>query len=95
MLSSQDGRDTAVEVARYTISAGQRVIHGQHVRGVVRLVDLPANGRGLRYLIEPDLTPPAELQAIVADHLAQAARWDAPPAEPLCLLNGIVEAKLR
>jgi hypothetical protein len=37
----------------------------------------------------------AELEAIVADYVEQAARSDAPPAAPLCLLNAIVEAKLR
>jgi hypothetical protein len=30
-----------VELASYTVSAGERVIHGQRVRGVVRLVDRP------------------------------------------------------
>ena len=84
-----------VELARYTISAGERVIYGQRVLGVVRLVDIPASGRGRRYVIERGLTSMAELEAIVADYLAQAARWDAPPAEPVCLLNRIVEARLR
>jgi len=95
MPSPRDGHDSDVEVARYTISAGERVIHRQHVQGGVRLVDLPASGRGRRYLIEPDLTSTAELDAIVADYQEQATRWDAPPAEPVCLLDGIVEAKLR
>jgi hypothetical protein len=30
-----------VELARYTVTAGERVIHGQRVLGVVRLVDDP------------------------------------------------------
>jgi hypothetical protein len=33
-----------IELARYTASAGQRVIHGEPVLGVVRLVDGPASG---------------------------------------------------
>ena len=33
-----------VELARYTITAGERVIYGQRIRGVVRLVDVPAQG---------------------------------------------------
>ena len=33
-----------VELARYTVGAGERVIYGQRVLGVVRLVDHPANG---------------------------------------------------
>ena len=31
-----------VELARYTVSAGERVIHGQRILGVVRLADNPA-----------------------------------------------------
>ena len=69
-----------VELGRYTISAGERVIYGQRVLGVVRLVDHPASGRGRRYVIERELTVMAELEAIVADYLEQAAIWDAIPA---------------
>jgi hypothetical protein len=76
-------------LARYTISASRRVIHGRRIRGLARLVDLPADGPGRLYVIEPDLTSTAELKAIVADYVEQAARWDAPPAEPLCPRDGI------
>ena len=76
-----------VELGRYTISAGERVIYGQRVLGVVRVVDVPAGGRGRRYIIERGLTSRAELEAIVADYLQQAAVWDAVPAEPVCLLE--------
>jgi hypothetical protein len=75
-----------VELARYTVSAGERIIHGQRVRGVVRLVDRPAHGRGRRYIIERELTVMAELEAIVADYLQQASTWDAIPAAGSCYL---------
>ena len=84
-----------VELARYTISAGERVIYGQRVLGVVRVVDVPASGRGRRYVIERELTSMAELEAIVADYVEQAARWDAIPAEPVCLIDSIAGTKLR
>ncbi len=71
-----------VELARYTISAGERVIYGQRVLGVVRLTDVPADGHGRHYLIERELTRMVELQAIVDDYLREAERWDAVPAEP-------------
>jgi hypothetical protein len=61
----------------------------------MRLVDLRASGGGRRYVIEHDLTSIADLEGIVADDLEQAARRGAPPAEPLCPLNGTVEPKLR
>ena len=69
-----------VELGRYTITAGERVIYGQRVLGVVRLVDVPADEHGRRYLIERELTVMAELEAIVADYLDQATRWDTFPA---------------
>ena len=85
-----------VELARYSLSAGERVIYGQRIRGVVRLVDVPAQGRSRRYLIERELTSMAELEAIVADYLDQAARWDAiPAAGPCCLADQTAEARLR
>jgi hypothetical protein len=75
-----------VELARYSLSAGERVIYGQHVLGVVRLVDVPADGNGRRYIIERELTVMAELEAIVADYLEQAAAWDVIPAAGCCHL---------
>ena len=63
------------------------MIYGQRVLGVVRVVDVPAGGRGRRYIVERGLTSIGELEAIVADYLQQAAVWDAVPAEPVCLLE--------
>jgi hypothetical protein len=70
------------ELARYRVSSGELIIVGQRVRGVVRLTDVPATWHGRRYLIERELTAMAELEAIVADYLAQAQRWNAVPVEP-------------
>ncbi len=75
-----------VELARYTISAGERVIYGQRVLGAVRLVDAPADGDGRRYVIERELTVMAEVDAIVADYLEQSATWDMVPAAGCCPL---------
>src|SRR5215217_2855362 len=83
-----------IELARYTIAAGERVIYGQRVLGVVRLVDVPAAGRGRRYLIERELTVMAELEAIVEDYLDQAARWQVIPAAGACSLADHIEELL-
>ena len=81
-----------VELARYTVSAGERVIHGQRILGVVRLVDNPASGEGRHYVIERELVTMAELEAIVTDYLEQAETWDAiPAAGPFCLLAELQE----
>ena len=75
-----------VELGRYSVSAGERVISGQRLLGVVRLVDHPASGAGRRYVIERELTVMAELEAIVADYLQQASSWDTIPAAGPCYL---------
>jgi hypothetical protein len=64
-----------VELARYTVPAGERVIWGQRVDGVVRVTDCPARGRGRAYLVERELEQDgnAALQALVADYLEQAS----------------------
>ena len=70
-----------VELARYAISAGARIVYGQRVFGIVRLTDVPADGHGRHYLIERGLTRMAELLALVDDYLGQAEHWDAVPVE--------------
>lgn len=83
-----------VELARYTVTAGERVIHGQRVLGVVRLVDDPATGEGRHYVIERELTSKSELDAIVSDYLEQAHLWNVIPAIGCCpLLAEREEAK--
>ena len=84
-----------VEMARYRVTHGERVIFAQRVLGVVRLVDAPAVESGRRYVIERELTSMAELEAIVADYLDQADRWDAVPAAGPCCLVDHIEAQLR
>jgi hypothetical protein len=61
----------AVELARYRVSAGERVLKGQRVLGVVRVTDVPADGEGRRYLVERELISKAELDALVADYRSE------------------------
>ena len=65
-----------VELARYRIPAGERVLYGQRITGVVRVTDNPASGRGRAYLIERELEQDgnAALQALVHDYVEQAER---------------------
>jgi hypothetical protein len=73
-----------VELARYTVSAGERVVYGQRVDGVVRVSDHPATDGGRCYLVERELEQEgpgayAALQALVADYLDQARLLDEIP----------------
>jgi hypothetical protein len=67
------------ELARYTVAEGERIVYGQRVDGVVRVTDRPATPGGRCYLVERGLQTKAELDALVTDYLAEAARMHAPP----------------
>ena len=72
-VSVADHRPKGRPVATYTTHTGaQRRLWRQHGRDGIRLVDVALNGRGRRYLIERALTA-GEVDAIVADYLAEAA----------------------
>ena len=73
-----------VELGRYTVATGERVLYGQRVDGVVRVTDHPAAERGRCFLVERELEHEgpgayAALQALIADYLVQARRLDAVP----------------
>lgn len=70
-----------VELGRYTITAGERILYGQRVGGVVRVTDVPAGGRGRAVLVERGLEEDgnAALQALVADYLRQGELHDEIP----------------
>jgi hypothetical protein len=63
-----------VELARYVVPAGERVVYGQRLNGVVRVTDVPASGRGRAYLVERGLEHDghAALKALVADYVNQS-----------------------
>jgi hypothetical protein len=63
-----------IELARYTVPVGERVLYGQRVNGVVRITDVPAYGRSRAYLVERELEQDGydALKALVSDYLDQA-----------------------
>jgi hypothetical protein len=72
-----------IELARYSVHVGERVLYGQRVSGVVRVTDVPACGRGRAYLVERELEQDGydALKALVSDYLEQAeALEDVPMA---------------
>jgi hypothetical protein len=70
-----------VELARYQIAGGERILYGQRIDGVVRVTDVPVGGRGRAYLVERELERDgnAALKALVADYVEQASRLGAIP----------------
>jgi hypothetical protein len=70
--TARTGRPT--RLARYTADVGERALVGQRVDGVVRISDVPANGTGRSYLVEPEVASMGELEALVDDYTAKAAK---------------------
>lgn len=81
----QRGRTgTRVQLARYSVSGGTRLLFGQRVDGVVRVTDVPIEPGGRAYLVERGLEEEgpnanAALQALVAEYLREARILDAVP----------------
>jgi hypothetical protein len=70
-----------VELARYTVAGGERILYGQRINGVVRVTDRPENRPGRSYLVERGIEQDGyrALKALVADYTAQAERLDEVP----------------
>lgn len=70
-----------IELARYTLTSGERILHGRQTNGVVRVTDRPADGLGRSYLVEGGLKCDAysALKALVADYTDKAERFDEVP----------------
>ena len=73
-----------VELGRYHIPSGPRVLFGQRIDGHVRVTDVPTDG-GRSYLVERELEEDgnAAMQALVADYIAQSERR----GEPAIIVN--------
>jgi hypothetical protein len=69
------------ELARYSVSAGERVIYGQRINGCVRITDRPASGVGRSYLVERACEQDgySALKALVADYVEQSRELDEVP----------------
>jgi hypothetical protein len=70
-----------IELARYSVPVGERVLYGQRVKGVVRVTDVPACGPGRAYLVERELEQDGydALKALISDYLDQAELLDDVP----------------
>jgi hypothetical protein len=79
------------ELARYTVTEGERILYGQRIDGIVRVTDRPAHHGGRAYLVERGLETKNELDALIADYLQQAAKLGSPPLA-VCPLETNAEA---
>jgi hypothetical protein len=67
-----------VELARYTVCSGERILYGQWIDDGVCVTDRPACGPGRTYVVElcRDRDGFSALRALVADYTRQAGRLD-------------------
>ncbi len=69
-----------IELARYQLKTGERVLYGQRVNGKVAVADVPASDRGRVYLVERHLESKAALDELVAHYFADSRRRGEPAA---------------
>lgn len=81
MRATLDAGVEQVELARYALTRGERVLYGQRVDGVVRVVDRPAQGSGRAYLVACGLEHRGyrALKALIDDYTRQAGEHDEIP----------------
>jgi hypothetical protein len=69
-----------VELARYRLDRGERILVGQRVDGAVAVADVPAGDHGRVYLVERHVESKAALDGLVATYLADSQRRGEPAA---------------
>jgi hypothetical protein len=72
-----------VELARYHLETGERVLYGQRIDGAVAVADVPAGDDGRVYLVERHIESKAALDGLVAAYLVDSQRRGRPAA--VCL----------
>ena len=74
LTTNPAGVGVPAELGRYSIPAGDRILYGQRVNGVVRVIDRPADGGGRSFLVDRGLEEDGNeaLRALVVDYLHQA-----------------------
>jgi hypothetical protein len=69
-----------VELARYRLPAGERILVGQRIDSAVAVADVPAGDDGRVYLVERHVESKAALDGLVAAYLADSQRRGQPAA---------------
>ncbi len=90
IVASKPNIGERVELARYTLANGERIIYGQRIDGVVRVTDRPA-GAGRSYLVERGLEQDghAALKALVDHYTRDALRLGRVPMATSVVRNAM------
>jgi hypothetical protein len=63
-----------VELSRYHVTSGERIVLGQRIDGVVCITDAPAHDDGSTYVVERGLTSHDELLGLVTHYVEHAKK---------------------
>ena len=81
------------ELARYVTSAGLRRVVGQRITGDVCVIDIPDGDDGKVHLVARGVAGAAELDALVADYVAESElRGEPARCLPSALIEGLAGA---
>jgi hypothetical protein len=69
-----------VELARYQLDSGERILVGQRVNGAVAVVDVPAGDHGRVYLVERRVESKADLDGLIAAYVTDSRSRGEPAA---------------
>ena len=69
-----------VELARYQLDSGERVLVGQRIDGAVAVADAPAGDTGRVHLVERRIESKADLDGLIAAYVADSRRRGEPAA---------------
>jgi hypothetical protein len=69
-----------VELARYQLNCGERILVGQRIDGAVAVADVPAGDTGRVYLVERRVESKADLDGLIAAYVADSQRRGEPAA---------------
>jgi hypothetical protein len=69
-----------VELARYQLDSGERILVGQRVNGAVTVADIPAGDTRRVYLVERRVESKADLDGLIAAYVADSKRRGEPAA---------------
>jgi hypothetical protein len=77
--------------AGYRAGSERRLIVVQRISGAIRVGDLPANGKGSRYLVADGLKTCGELDELLSDYNGQIAKLGGIPASPAAIDPSVVD----
>jgi hypothetical protein len=69
-----------VELARYVVAEGERVLQGQRIDGVVHVFDIPADEESDAriHVVERGVESQVALDGIIVDYVARSVQYDRP-----------------